>query len=59
MNDKTKPRRNAPRKRTPVQQAARQQPSNRDRRRDALEQQGRAAARPIYPEPEDDACYKP
>lgn len=53
-----KPRRTAPRKATkpPTERQAR---SNRARRREALELQGRAQARPTYPDPEADACYRP
>lgn len=48
-----KPRRTAPRKasKPPAEKDVR---SNRARRREALELQGRAQARPIYPAPEDD-----
>lgn len=53
-----KPRRTAPRK-AAKPEPARQALSNRARRREALEQQGRAAARPLYPEPESDGAYKP
>ncbi|MFN7725192.1 MAG: hypothetical protein ACK5QH_08995 [Rubrivivax sp.] len=59
MREKTQARRNAPRKRTHVQAATRQAITNRARRREALELQGRAQARPDYPEPEADQCFKP
>lgn len=52
----TKPRRTAPRKaaKPPMERTRK-----RDRTRALLEQQGRAQARPIFPEPEADECYKP
>lgn len=53
-----KPRRTAPRKASKPP-SERQVRSNRARRREALELQGRALARPNYPEPEADACFKP
>jgi hypothetical protein len=56
MSEKTQARRNAPRKATkPPMERARK----RDRTRALIEQQGRAQARPTYPEPEADQCYKP
>jgi hypothetical protein len=53
-----KPRRTAPRK-AARPEPVRQNRSNRARRREALEQQGRAAARPIYPDPEADGADRP
>lgn len=51
-----KPRRTAPRKATkPPSERTRK----RDRTREIIEQQGRDRARPLYPEPESDECYRP
>lgn len=51
-----KPRRTTPRKASkPPTERARK----RDRTRELLEQQGRDRARPTYPEPESDECYRP
>ncbi|HBH37698.1 MAG TPA: hypothetical protein DDX06_04860 [Curvibacter sp.] len=56
MSEKTKARRTTPRKATkPPTERTRK----RDRTRALIEQQGRARARPIFPEPEADECYRP
>lgn len=53
-----KPRRTAPRKAArPLSE--RERTRKRDRTREILEQQGRDRARPVYPEPESDECYRP
>lgn len=56
MSEKTKARRTTPRK---AAKPPTERTRKRDRTRALLEQQGRAQARPIFPEPEADECYKP
>jgi hypothetical protein len=53
-----KAKRTAPRK-TRKPEPARQTLSNRAARLAILEQQERQRARPVFPEPESDECYRP